>query len=151
MSLKSLILLVEDEEKTGQMLKMALETEGIDVEWVKAGQEALTLLEKGKYDLIVLDLKLPGMSGDDVLEEIRRVDPYVEVIVYTNYENPPVMMKLINLGVEGYIKKGSDADLWQTVKQIKSRLDPFSDEERAGLLESIPKGIFETDKDEKDC
>lgn len=144
------VFLIEDEEKTGDMLRQALESEDIDVVWVKDGESALQEMEKGKFDLVILDLKLPGLSGDEVLEGIRKVDPYVEVVVYTNYEDPPVMRRLINLGVEGYIKKGAEADLWETVDLIKAKLDPLSTSETDGLLGSLPEGMFsESDSDGK--
>jgi len=140
--MKNTILLVEDETKTGDMLKQALETEGIDVVWAIDGKDAISKMVKGKYDLIILDLKLPEISGDEVLEQVRIIDPYVDVIVYTNYQDPPVMKKLINLGVEGYINKGADADLWGTVEMVKARLDPLSAKERDDLLSSTPPGMF---------
>ena len=144
--MKNIVLLVEDEQKTGEMLKAALESEGIDVVWAMDGKTAEDRMEKGKFDLVILDLKLPEISGEQVLEYIRSIDPYVEVVVYTNYQEPPVMKNLINLGVEGYINKGADADLWETVKIVKARLDPFSDEEKADLLEAAPEGIFQDDE-----
>jgi len=140
--MRNSILLVEDERKTGEMLKRALESEGIDVIWAMDGKSALDEMEKGRFDLIILDLKLPEISGDEVLEGIRRMDPYVEVIVYTNYQEPPVMQRLINLGIEGYISKGADADLWEAVDSVKARLDPFSEGEIEKLLEVAPEGIF---------
>ncbi len=138
------ILLVEDEPKTGEMLKRALEAkiEGISIVWTTDGDSALQEVEKGKFELIILDLKLPGINGEELLEKIRNTDPYVEVIVYTNYEESPVMLKLLNLEVQGYIKKGGDADLWDMVEKVKSRLTPLSEEDRAKLLESAPKEIF---------
>ncbi|WP_288492885.1 response regulator [Paracidovorax oryzae] len=136
------ILLVEDEKKTGEMLKQALESEGIGVIWVMDGNTAITSMEKGKFDLVILDLKLPGISGDEALERLRKIDPYVEVIIYTNYQDPPVMKKLINLGIEGYINKGASADLWGTVEQVKKILDPFTSEERQEVLLSAPEGLF---------
>lgn len=141
--MKDAVLLIEDELKTGQMLKDALEYEGISVNWSTDGEAALSDMEKGKYDLIILDLKLPKLSGDEVLAKVREIDPYVEVLVYTNYQDPPVMQKLINLGVEGYISKGPEADLWKTVEIVKKRLDLFSEEDRERLLESIPEDTFE--------
>ncbi|MBN1690120.1 MAG: response regulator [Dehalococcoidia bacterium] len=140
--MNNLILLIEDEQKTGDMLKQALESEDIDVIWAIDGKSAIAQMQRGKFDLIILDLKLPGISGDEVLATIRRVDPYVDVIVYTNYQDPPIMKKLINLGIDGYINKGPEADLWGTVERIKARLDPFTEEERESLLEAIPAGVF---------
>lgn len=136
------VLLVEDEVKTAEMLKDALTEEGVNVDWVTNGVDALSRIKPGSYDLIILDLKLPGMSGDEILEALRAIDSYVDVVVYTNYQDPPVMQKLINLGVDGYISKGAAADLWGTVDQIKKLLDPLSEEEREILLSQVPSDLF---------
>ena len=136
------VMLVEDERKTADMLKQALELEDIEVLWVQDGKSALHEMKKGRFDLIILDLKLPEMTGDQVLEGIRKIDTYVSVIVYTNYQDPPVMKKLINLGVEGFISKGAEANLWETVEKVKSLLDPFSEDEKDELLGSLPQGAF---------
>jgi CheY-like chemotaxis protein len=133
------ILLVEDEPITGETLQKALAGEridfqGIDVTLVTDGPSAIQAMQPGKFDLVVLDLKLPHMTGDEVLVAIRKIDPYVDVIVYTNYQETAVMKKLMNLGVSGYINKGAQADLWATVDQIKARLAPVTDDERESLL-----------------
>lgn len=145
--MRNTILLVEDELKTGDILKQALETEGIEVVWAVDGKDAISKMAKGKYDLIILDLKLPEITGDEVLEQVRVIDPYVDVVVYTNYQDPPVMKKLINLGIEGYINKGADADLWGTVEMVKARLDPLSEKERKDLLSSAPLGMFDEENE----
>lgn len=136
------VLLVEDEIKTAEYLKQALESESINVDWRQDGMSALTDFKRGMFDLIVLDLKLPMMTGDEVLEKIRAIDPYVTVIVYSNNEDAEVLKKLINLGVEGFISKGAGADLWDAVAQIKKHLDPFSEQERISLLQALPTGAF---------
>jgi DNA-binding response OmpR family regulator len=146
--IKNKILLIEDELKTGDMLKKALESEGIDVEWVIDGSKAENAIEKGKFDLVVLDLKLPEVSGEQVLEYLRTKDPYVEVVIYTNYQDPPIMKKLINLGVDGYINKGAEADLWATVKVIKDKLDPFSEGKKESILQSINDDVSEIPNEE---
>lgn len=140
--MSNLILLVEDEQKTGETLKEALESENIDVDWAQDGGDALKVVEKGKYDLVVLDLKLPGLSGEEVLRGVRKVDPYVEVIIYTNYEEPPVMKQLIELGIDGYINKGANANLWDIVEKVKAKLDPFTDDKINEILESTSEDVF---------
>lgn len=148
--MNSRVLVVEDEPITGEMLRQALEKESIDVTLAPDGPTALRGMEPGKYDLVVLDLKLPGMSGDQVLEELRKSDPFVEVIVYTNYEEPPVMKNLYRLGVNDYIRKGADADLWKTVEAIKARLDPFSAEKGDQVLKAVPPGLLRPDHPPKE-
>lgn len=136
--MRNVVMLVEDEAKTGEMLKQALESEDITVSWLQDGESAVKDMERGKFDLVILDLKLPGLSGDEVLEGIRRVDPYVEVLVYTNYQEPSVMKRLMNLGVEGYINKGADADLWGLVDIVKGKLSPFAEGKRHDIVGSGP-------------
>ena len=140
--MKYQILLVEDEPITADALRQALtaqtvDGQGIEVTVAPNGGDALKLLKPGNYDIVVLDLKLPQMTGDEVLAEMRKIDPYVDVIVYTNYQDPPVMKKLMNLGVSGYINKGADADLWATVDQIKARLASVPEEERQTLIDRV--------------
>ncbi len=137
------ILLVEDEIKTGEMLVKALETKGINVDWYVNGTDALANFDSGKYDLIVLDLKLPGMTGDETLEKIRGIDKYVTTIIYSNYEETPVMKKLINLGVDKYIHKGSDANLWETVDIIEKLLNPMGEDDAEDVLRRLPSDAFD--------
>jgi DNA-binding response OmpR family regulator len=140
--MKNTVLLIDSEEKTGKLLKQALESEGIEAIWVTEGKSALDKVEKAKFDLIILELKLPDISGDNVLAGIRGVDPYIEVVVYSNDQNPALMKKLINLGVDGYLDKGGETDLRETVEEVKARLEPFSEEKRERLLDSVPEGVF---------
>ena len=148
--MNNIVMLVEDEKKTGDMLKQALESEDIIVDWAQDGRDALNKIEKGKYDLVVLDLKLPGISGEEVLKGIRKVDPYVEVIIYTNYQDPPVMKNLIDLGIEGYINKGAEADLWEVVEKVKAKLDPFTEDRMDEILDSTPEEVFTSGDSGKD-
>ena len=131
------ILIVEDETKTGEYLQKALMKEGIDSDIGSDGKEGIELFQKNQYDLVVLDLKLPEFTGDEVLRRIRELDPYIEVIVYTNYEEPPVMKKLLNLQVSGFLKKGADANLWDTVDFIKSKLMPLPPEQVKEVLNRV--------------
>lgn len=144
--MQNTILLIEDETKTGEMLKEALEFSDIQVILAKDGKAALDVMERGKFDLIILDLKLPGMPGEEVLEKIREIDDYVEVIVNTNYPTnviPPFTMeRLIEAGITKYITKGANADLVGLVAKVKEILRPFSQEEWTKILESMPKELF---------
>ncbi len=139
---KNKVLLIEDEEKTGKMLIKAMEYEGIDVVWAKEGNSALEQVKKERFDLIILDIKLPDIHGDALLENMRSIAPYIRVIIYSVEMNATVMKNLIEIGVEGYINKGVDTDLWEIVEKVKAKLAPFSTAERSHLLEALPKGLF---------
>jgi len=132
--MKYKILIIEDEKKTSEYLSKALNEEGFDVACAEDGEAGIDKLRQSKYDLIVLDLKMPKKNGDEILSEIRDLYPYIHVVVYTNYDDPTVMQKLINLGVDGFLKKGASANLWDMVEFIKSKLDPVDEKTRKELL-----------------
>ena len=131
------ILIVEDETETSKYLALALNEEGFDTVCVENGVDALRELHAQTIDLIVLDLKLPRMTGDELLEKIRQINRYLEVVVYTNYDNAPVMQKLINLGIDGFLKKGTDVELYDIVAFIKSKFEPLEADERKQLLDRV--------------
>jgi len=142
------ILIIEDELETSKYLSKALKEEGFFVECAENGTIGIDMLKANKFDLIVLDLKMPGKSGDEVLQEIRTIDPLISVVVYTNYTETPVMQKLMNLGVDGFLKKGASADLWGTVEFIKSKFNPLDEEKRRELFDGLFKSIQNTNEDE---
>ena len=142
------ILIVEDELETSKYLASALIREGFTVECSENGQIGIEKINHEKFDLIVLDLKMPGKSGDEILEEIRAIDPFIYVVVYTNYTDAPIMQKLINLGVDGFIKKGAFADLWGTVEFIKSKFYPINEDKRKELMNGLFESIQKNDRNE---
>jgi len=146
--MKYKILIIEDEKETSKYLAKALTDENFEVECADNGMLGIEKLNKSKFDLIVLDLKMPEKSGDEVLKEIRDLDPYIQVVVYTNYSETPIMQKLMNLGVDGFLKKGATADLWGTVEFIKSKFYPIDDERRKKILTDLFQYIHKTSDNE---
>jgi len=90
------ILLVEDEDFLANLLKARLDKDGMNTKIVKDGQEALKSLKEAKFDLVLLDLILPKLSGFEVLETIQ-ADPQLQAI--------PVVI-ISNLGQESDINRG---------------------------------------------
>lgn len=133
------VLIIEDELNTANPVKEALSLEGITADIATDGVEGLKLFQTGEYDLILLDLKLPKMSGEDVLYAIRKQDPFIDVIVYTNYSEFADIKKLTNIGIDGYINKGPDADLRELITTIKERLGPLDAIKIAKMMDDIPK------------
>jgi len=70
-----------------------------------------------------------------VLREIRKIRPYVFVIIYTNFSEFADIKALANIGIDGYVNKGPDSDLKELVNIIKSKLEPFSIDDMGAIME----------------
>ncbi len=132
------VLIIEDELDTANPVKGALELHEIAADIAPDGEKGLELLKKNpnKYDLILLDLKMPGMQGDEVLREIRRTDPYIYVVVYTNYGEYTNLKELVNIGIDKYINKGAGADLEELIDAIIGLLNPLTEEGIEALVKN---------------
>ena len=131
------ILIIEDENLTAKSVKEALEINGMKANVAVDGIEGLELLRQEEYDLVLLDLKLPKLSGVEVLKEIRKVRPYIFVIVYTNFSIFADIKTLTNIGIDGYVNKGADANLQELVDMIKGKLEPFSVTDIKTIIDEI--------------
>lgn len=129
------ILIIEDELMTATAVKEALELDGMTAEIAEDGMKGLELIKKNDYDLVLLDLKMPKLSGEEVLREIRKIRPYVFVIIYTNFSEFADIKALANIGIDGYVNKGPDSDLKELVNIIKSKLEPFSIDDMGAIME----------------
>ena len=81
------ILIIDDDEGIRKLFSRMLRKAGYSVFTAASGHEAMTLLDKDAYRLILLDLKMPGMDGTDTLREIRKKDKAVPVYIVTGFEN----------------------------------------------------------------
>lgn len=131
------ILVIEDELMTAKAVKEALELNEMEVEIAEDGIKGLDLIKKNDYDLILLDLKMPKLSGEEVLKEIKKIRPYVFVIIYTCFSEFADIKALANIGIDGYINKGPDSDLKELVNMIKEKLEPFSMEDLEDIMEAV--------------
>jgi len=104
MAARGSILIVDDELGPRESLRMILEPI-YDVHTVDNGQEALNFICREKVDLVTLDLKMPGLSGIDVLREIKKLQPDVEVIVITGYGTLSNAQEAIRFGAGDFISK----------------------------------------------
>jgi DNA-binding response OmpR family regulator len=99
------ILVVDDEEGARELFFTILTDEGYDVTLANGGQEALTLFQNGQFDLVVTDIKMPGMDGLQLLQEIRKGGSKVDVIMVTAYGEVETYLKAMSLGAAEYINK----------------------------------------------
>ncbi len=99
------ILIVDDEEVLQDVLSSLLRKEGYDVLSARSGEEGLEVLAESEVDLVLLDLMLPGISGHDVLQQIRRRDPDTVVVVVTAYSSIEGAIQAMRSGAFHYIPK----------------------------------------------
>jgi excisionase family DNA binding protein len=99
------ILVVDDEQPVRDLLAKTLTMSDYDVDTVGDGPAALDRLRAADYDLLITDLKMPGMDGLSVIREARRIRPDVAVVIITGYSTEASAIEAINLGVAGYLTK----------------------------------------------
>jgi DNA-binding NtrC family response regulator len=99
------VLAVDDESLIRVSLRIALTREGYDVDTASNGAEAMDLLDRCKYDLVLLDLRLPDMSGMEIMRYARRVDPEVKVLLVTASTNALGAGEAEREGVLGIVAK----------------------------------------------
>jgi DNA-binding NtrC family response regulator len=107
---QSKILIVDDEMILRESLVSWLSRDNHHVEAVAGGEEALRKLEKESFDLVFLDIKLEGMSGMEVLERLKDLDPDVAVIMITAYGSIASAVEAMKLGARDYLLKPFEPD-----------------------------------------
>lgn len=98
------VLVVEDDEGIGEFVEAELRHEGFAVEWVRTGREGLERAERGSFDIVLLDVMLPGMNGLEVLRRLRASSD-VPVILETARGETIDRVNGLNSGADDYIAK----------------------------------------------
>ena len=99
------ILVVDDEASIRDLLSKTLALAEYDVDLAPDGRSALDRLRITPYDLLITDLKMPGVDGLTVIREGRRLRPDIPVIIITGYSTEASAIEAVNLGVSGYLTK----------------------------------------------
>ncbi len=99
------LLVVEDDRTVGQYIKRGLEEAQYIADWVADGSEALQLIGAASYDLILLDLRLPGMTGLDVLRTVRDRGHAMPVLVLTAQDSVEFKVDALRAGADDYVTK----------------------------------------------
>ncbi len=116
---KPKILVVDDEEDILNILKFLLEKEGYGVDTAPNGEEALKKIEKDYYDVVLTDLRMPGIDGMTVLEKTKELRPSTEVVIMTAYASIESAVEAIKKGASDYIVKPFiNEDLKMRIKRI---------------------------------
>ena len=99
------ILIVDDEERFRLTLAKLLKVRELDVTTLGSGPEALEALKQEQYDVIVLDVRMPGMDGIQTLAEIKKLNPNIEVIILTGHASVDAAVDIMKLGGYDYLLK----------------------------------------------
>ena len=116
------LLLVEDEAKVSELIARALRAERYAVDVARDGQRGLELAEAYDYDLIILDLMLPGLSGTELLQRIRRRNQRVPILILTARDATAEKVQNFEAGADDYLTKPfAFAELIMRVKALLRR------------------------------
>jgi two-component system alkaline phosphatase synthesis response regulator PhoP len=118
---KAKILLVEDEASLARVLNLKLVNEGFDCTAVNDGNDAFEVLKKEKFDLILLDLILPGMDGFQILENMKTAGIKTKIIVLSNLNQQADIDRVKKLGAVNFFVK-SNIQLSEIINYVKSLL-----------------------------
>jgi len=102
------ILLVEDEKLIGTMVRINLEAEGWDVTWVRDGDAAREHVTGGGYDVMLLDLELPGRGGLELVADSRQAGIETPVLILTAHGGVDLKVRSLGLGADDFLAKPFD-------------------------------------------
>src|SRR5262245_22851095 len=120
------ILVIDDEPSIRELLDTILRRKGYDVVLADTGQKGLEIFRQERPDVVVLDLKMPGMHGLTVLQHVRSLAPKQPVIVLTGAGTPEVEQQVRALGVTEFVEKEfSLHHLGDALKRLLMHTTPF--------------------------
>src|SRR5579884_1592616 len=121
---KRLILIADDDQSIRSLLQTFLESEGFVTVEAKAGRDVIPAITRHRPDLVVMDVRMPGMSGLDVLDHMKRMNVDLPVLMMTAYGSSNVAIEAIQRGAYDYVTKPFELDdLLMTVKRTIDHRD----------------------------
>ncbi len=116
------VLIVDDEPDFLETILKRLKRRKIDATGVSSGKEALDLLERQPFDVVILDVRMPGMDGIETLKEMKKRRPLLEVIMLTGHASVEAGMQGMQLGAFDFVMKPADIDeLLEKIRQAHER------------------------------
>ncbi|MBU0518984.1 response regulator [bacterium] len=156
------LLIVDDEVKFLDSIAKRLELRGLEVTKATNGKDAVEFARKQKFDLALLDLKMPGMEGSEVLKILKEEHKFIEIIILTGHGSLESAVECTKLGAYGYLPKPYEFDalldilkeayevrLKKKFESDQTRLQKIMDAATGSSALGILRAMKELDDDEK--
>jgi DNA-binding NtrC family response regulator len=118
---KPRILIVDDEERFRNTMSRLLQIEGFETKTAGSGSDALQELQTNQYDIVILDVRMPEMTGPQVLARIKKINSEIEVIIMTGYASVDTAKEIMSLGAYDYLLKPYDTN--ELLEKIEAAYD----------------------------
>jgi DNA-binding NtrC family response regulator len=135
------ILVVDDDAEVRKTLSSILSNEGYSVETVENGKQATKISEKSRFDLALIDIKLPDMDGTELLHRLKENQPHMIKIIITGFPTLENAMETVNEGADGYVLKPFDTE--KLLEMIRKHLKRETAEHISNWME------FDQDRGQK--
>ncbi len=132
------VLLVDDEVEFAELLGERLQARGMRVDTAADGSSALELAGRRSYDVIILDMVMPGLDGMEVLRRLLGMDPTAQVIMLTGHAEVAKGVEAIKIGAMDYIEKPADLDaLLRAIREGSARHAELAQERLRSRIDDI--------------
>ena len=120
--IKTKVLLVDDEEKFLEVLSQRLGTRGVDAATATSGEEALIKIKNRSFDVIILDVMMPGLGGIETLKRIKNENPQLQIIMLTGKGTVDKAVEAMKEGAIEFIEKPADINqLMEKIGEAKEK------------------------------
>jgi CheY-like chemotaxis protein len=102
---KKIVLFVDDEEIVLKVGSLMLQKLGYSVLTASKGQDAIEVFKRNKVALVILDMRMPGMNGDEICQQLKKIKPKAKILLASGYVGVYSEKDLISIGFDGFIRK----------------------------------------------
>jgi len=119
---KTHILIIDDEKNLRIILKKCLEDKGYTADVASTGKAAIARIRSKKYGLVITDLRMPGISGQEAIKKMEKIDPHLKFIIISGYQLDPELERKIKDGLYTFFEKPFlNKDILDRVKELMKR------------------------------
>jgi CheY-like chemotaxis protein len=139
------VLVVDDDPVVGRSFDRVLSGKGYAVITASSGQEALSKLENEEYDVVFTDIKMPGMSGLEMAEQVKARRPWMPVVIVTGYGSPDNEARAEAAGVSGFLRKPLSPEMIEgSAQKAFTEKDATAQSASAAAPMTLPETAVET-------